>query len=264
MKNIINYSRFVLIVLLFVGFTTTTFAQFTSENLKKSLSELNNDSKEADVAVQMVKMDLPDYFPAEITAAIKGSYPKLPEDRTIRVLPYVREHLITSGKEFDRAKAVADKLLKFMWLQDRVRFIFFDSEVPVTAFTYPFALVVSNSAAELLTDDELEGVMAHEIMHLIVYPVFKEAIEKNDMKQLRIIELFCDGGALAILETKGKNSSVLFSGLEKMQNLLERVNNDKEDGIKHPLIKQRRQFGKQLTQKFTAALSKAIKPANNK
>jgi hypothetical protein len=160
-------------------------------------------------------MELPDFFPAEITASLKGSYPALPEDRPIRVLPYVREHLIPSGKDYDRAKAVADKSLKFIWLQDRIRFIYFDSEVPVTAFTYPFALVVSNSAADILTDEELEAVMAHEIIHLIVYPGFKEASDSSNFKQLRAIELFCDGGAIATLKTKGKDPNALITGLER-------------------------------------------------
>jgi hypothetical protein len=258
MKHTINFSRFILIVLLAAGFTNAAFAQYSPENLKKSLLELES-GKEIDVAVQMVKLDLVDYFPAEITASLKASYPALPEDRTIRVLPYVRENLITSGEDFNRAKAVADKLLRFMSLQNRVRFIFFNSEVPVTAFTYPFALTVSNTAAELLTDDELEAVMAHEIMHLIAYPIFKEAVESNNLKQQRIVELFCDGGSMAVMQTKGKDPELLISGLEKMQKRLELVNNDKEDGIKHPTLKQRRQFQKKLTEKFTAALSKAIK-----
>ena len=258
MKNLPKYLCIIITSVLFSVATGTVVAQYTPENLKNSLAQLGNE-KEIAVAVSMMKMELPDYFPAEITAALKASYPKLPDDRTIRVLPYVREHLITSGTDYERAKKIADRLLKFMSLAERVRFIYFDSEVPVTAFTYPFALTVSNAAANLLTDDELEAVMAHEIVHLIVYQSFKEASGKNDMKRLRTIELFCDGGAIAIIQTKGKNANSLISGLDKMQQSLVRVNNDKEDGIKHPTLKQRIQFLRELTEKFTVALNRAIR-----
>ena len=254
MKTLTSIYQVILVV---IFLNIAVFAQFDEAKISKSLDNLKK-SNEIEVAVQMIKMDLTDYYPGEITALIKNSYPALPEDRTIRVLPYIREHQITEGKSYERVKQVADKLLRFMSLQERVRLIYFDSEVPVTAFSYPFALIVSNAAAELLSDEELEAVMAHEICHLIIYGNFKAAVDSNDFKQLRTIELFCDAGAIAIIEAKGKDPEKLISGLEKMQEMLVRVNNDTEDGLKHPTLKQRRKFFKELTQKFTVATSRAI------
>lgn len=256
MKNLTLICKSILLVLVF-NFTPLA-QQYSQDNLKSSLLDLNR-SSEVDVAASMIKMQLPDYYPAEITAALKGSYPAVPEDRTIRVLPYVRENMITSGKDFDRAKAVADRLLKFLALQNRVRFIYFNSEVPVAAFSYPFALQISNAAAALLTDDELEAVIAHELMHLITHHNFKEAVESKNLKQQRAIELFCDGGAMAVLETMGKDPNNLIVGLDKMQEMITRLSNESESGIHHPTIKTRKQFLKKLTEKFAVAMNRAIK-----
>lgn len=255
MNNLVKIS---LAILLSAVLNITVFAQFDGQSISRSLETLKNNN-EVEVAVQVMKSNLTDYYPSEITASIKSAYPAVPEDKTIRVLPYVREHQITEGKEFERVKTVAGKLLKFMNLQDRVRVIYFDSEVPVTAFTYPFALCVSSAAANLLTDEELDAEMSHEIMHLIFYPNFKAAIENNNLKELRAIELLCDGGAISILEARGRNSENLISGLEKMQSLLQKVNNDADDGLKHPTLKQRRSFYKQLTQRFNLATNRAAK-----
>lgn len=248
----------IFLISIFFFFNQTAAAQFESVKFNEALNSLP-DSKESDVALKMIVSNLTNYYPAEITATIRMSYPQLPEDKTIKVMPFVREHMIATGKDYDRVKLIAGKLLKFMNLQDRIRVIYFESEVPVTAFTYPFALCVSSAAATLLNDEELEAVLSHEIMHLIVYPNFKSAIENNNLKELRAIELFCDGGAISILEARGRNSENLISGLEKMQSLLEKVNNDAEDGLKHPTLKQRRSFHKQLTQRFNLAMNRAAK-----
>lgn len=234
-------------------------AQYNSSNLKPYLDRLERED-EIDLVLSMLKQDIPDYYPSEIAAALKKSYPPPPADNTIRVMPYVRSHLITSGKEMDRVKLVAGKLLKYMWLDDRIRIIYFDSEVPVVAFTYPNALVVSSAAESMLTDDELEAQTAHEIAHLIVQEHYKEAVESNNLKKRRVIELFCDAAAISILKAKGRDPKNLVTGLEKMQERLLQVNNAVDGGLEHPTIRVRRKLFNVLTEKFSTALAKAVKP----
>lgn len=254
----IKFLKFCFIIFVTISLNYTSYSQYSSETLGKYLTS-SKQLDEVDISLSMIKNDLTNYYPSEITAAIKKSYPSLPEDKTIRVLPYVREHMISEGKEYERVKRIAGNLLKFMYLQERVRVIYFDSEVPVTAFSYPYALIVSSAAEQLLSDDELEAVCAHEIMHLIVFDHFKDAIDKKDFKKMRSIELFCDGGAISIIDAKGKDAGNLISGLEKMQSVLEKVNNDLDTGIEHPTLKQRRRFYKELTQKFNLAMNRPVK-----
>lgn len=235
--------------------------KFDGQYLKTSFDKISSE-KEIDVVISTIKSDLVDYYPQEITAALKSSYPEIPADKTIRVPPYVNKNRITEGEDFIRVKKIADNLLKYMWLENRVKLIYFNSEVPVTGFSYPYALIVSNAAEQILTDEELESLFAHEIMHLIVQDIYKPAVEGNNFKLRRAVELFCDAGAISILEAKGKNSQNLISALEKMQEVVERVNGDKDGGMEHPTIKQRKQLYNQLTNKFTLALSKAIKKSS--
>lgn len=253
MKN--TFSKFVLLMVLGMMGGINTVAQYNQQTLDKYLT--SGQSDEVSNSLLMIKSELTNFYPSEITALVKNSYPQLPEDKTIRVLPYVREHMISEGKSYDRVKRVAGNLLKFMSLQERVRVIYFDSEIPVTAFTYPFALVVSSAAEQVLSDDELEALCAHEIMHLVAYQNFKLAVEKKDYKQMRMIELFCDAGAISILDAKGKDPSTLNSGLEKMQSLLARVDNAGDTGLEHPTMKQRRRFYKELIGKIYLATNRA-------
>lgn len=238
--------------------TSNVFSQYNADKFRSVLTRVDQIS-EQEAVLLLIKQDVPDYYPAEITSVFKKSYPAIPEDKTIRVLPFVRENMIEDGEDYQRVKKIALNLLKYMDLQNRIRLIYFNSDVPVTGFTYPFALIISNAAAGVLSDDELESVLAHEIAHLIVYANFKEAVDNNNLKQLRTIELFCDAAAIAIIKTKGKDPGNLITGLDKMQKLLERVNNDPDGGTFHPTMKQRRKFFGILNQKFDSAMSRAAK-----
>lgn len=255
MKNIKNiFSITILIALL----ALTVAGQYTYKSISDQLTKLDQ-TDEAEVALSIIKNDLPDYFPSEVTAALKKSYPAVPSDKTIRVIPFVRENMIESGEDFDRVKKISDNLLRFMDLRQRIRFIYFKSDIPVTGFTYPFALFISDSAAKILTDDEIEGAIAHEIIHLIVYENFKEAVESNDFKRQRTIELFCDGAAISIIQAKGKNPINVLTGLKKMEKLLQKVDKNAVQGVHHPTIKYREKFYNRLIEKITLAKAQALK-----
>lgn len=249
-----------IIATLFILLSTgIVFAQYSKKEITNSLKSLNENS-EIDTVIKLIKGNSPDYYPSEITAALIFSLPPEPsQNKIIKVLPYVREHLITKGNDLDRVTAIADKLLKFMWLKDRISVVYFDSEVPVLGFNNPNAIIISNAAESLLTDKELEAIIAHEICHLIVYENFKQAVEKKNLPQMRTLELFCDAAATAIIEGKGGDSNNLISGLEKMQALIEKVTGDTDGGLDHPLLRQRKQLVKTLKANFNSALSKAIK-----
>jgi hypothetical protein len=238
--------------------TNVLFAQYSKKEIENSLKSLNENS-EIEVVVKLIKGSIPDYYPSEIAASLILSLPAPSENKTIKVLPYVRDHIITKGKDLDRIAAIADKLLKFMWLKDRVSIVYFNSEVPVLGFNNPNAIIVSNAAESLLTDKEIEAIMAHEICHLIIYENFKQAVEKKNLQQLRTLELFCDAAAVSIIEAKGGDSSRLISGLEKMQSLIEKVTGDTDGGLTHPLLRQRKKLVETLKANFNSALSRAMK-----
>ena len=232
--------------------------QYDSENQKHFLDNASSDSV-SDV-INFLKGDVPDFYPTEILASIRENYPEKSSDETIYVLPYMRNNLISSGDDYKRVHLISSKLIKFMRLDGRLSLVYYKSEIPITGFIYPNTLFISSSAESILSDSEIEALLAHELCHLIIHEEFKKHAENRDYKEMRLLELFADAVAITIIEgKKGSGSSEsLIKGLKKMQARVTFVTGEIEDGLKHPTLKTREKLLGKLQQNFSKALAKAL------
>jgi hypothetical protein len=193
----------------------------------------------------------------DVFSALKRDWPEYQQGTPIRVPSEVREGLVTEGKEFDHFVSVVRPLLASCGLERRVRPLLFKSEVPVTMFVFPNALVFSTRAVALLDDAEIDALASHEVVHIVGQPVLVKAVDDHDDAALRLVELFCDAGGAAIIQARGGDPRKLVSGLNKINSVLEIEFQDYQRGTKHPPIKVRKQLNDALVQEFAPAANTA-------
>jgi hypothetical protein len=102
------------------------------------------------------------------------------------------------------------------------------------------ALLISEQALRLLTTDELQAIVAHEMAHEYFWAEYWEAHRRQRYEALREIELRCDGIAVITLERMGLDPANLISGIQKIQLINTRV--EEMGKLTHPLPAERLKF----------------------
>ena len=110
-----------------------------------------------------------------------------------------------------------------------------------------FVVLVTDTALRLLTQSQLQALVAHEIGHEYVWEEYEDARKRNDWHRVRELELFCDGVALQTLVRIGAASSSLIDALRIM------TASDQHKGFvpdptrdSHPTLDERARFSKEL------------------
>ena len=108
-------------------------------------------------------------------------------------------------------------------------------------------LLISMPALALLTSEELQALVAHEIGHEYVWQQYESAKTRKDAKRLRELELVCDAIAIVTLRRIGVAPERLESASEKVfwynrERLGVALNNGN-----YPSLKARRQLIKEMT-----------------
>jgi Peptidase family M48. len=220
-----------------------SYSALIQERLAKR-KEKNSD--EVADALEIIGANKADLSASEITAHIKRELPSIDRHAPIRVLDEVLSRLVREGDDYKRLQATLRPLFQFLEVEGLVHPVLFRSEVPVVAVSPPNAVMVSTRTLHLLTKEELQAVVAHEICHLVVADIFRKAVDAKDYRTLRIIELVCDAGAVAILLARGCHPHDLVNGLAKMQQVLEIEFGEQGSKGRHPTIGTRGSLVKQL------------------
>jgi hypothetical protein len=77
-------------------------------------------------------------------------------------------------------------------------------------------VLISEAALTLLSADELQAQVAHEIGHEYVWLEYQCAFGLADRNRLKELELVCDGIAIVTLHGLGMDPSRLLAGVEKI------------------------------------------------
>ena len=77
-------------------------------------------------------------------------------------------------------------------------------------------LLISLPALTLLTSEELQALVAHEIGHEYVWQQYADARGRKDAKRLRELELVCDAIAVRTLAHEGVSPERLQTATEKV------------------------------------------------
>lgn len=78
------------------------------------------------------------------------------------------------------------------------------------------AVVVSEEAVDILTAEELQAVVAHELGHEYFAAEYEAARKSKQYDRVKEIELRCDALAIITMKSLGMNPSSLLSGVSKL------------------------------------------------
>lgn len=119
-------------------------------------------------------------------------------------------------------------------------------------------LLISLRALTLVTVEEIEALVAHEIGHEYVWQQYAEAKARGDKKALRELELVCDAIAIRTLERVGIAPERLVTATEKISWYnRERLGVALDEG-NYPSLNERRRLVKQMSLPHAAFLTVRI------
>lgn len=108
-------------------------------------------------------------------------------------------------------------------------------------------LLISEAALILLTADELQAVVAHEVGHEYVWLEYERVSRLANQSRLKQLELVCDGIAIVTLHGLGMDPSRLMAGLEKISRFNRERFGTALNESSYPTLAQRRAFARALT-----------------
>jgi hypothetical protein len=182
--------------------------------LASSISTFLN--RDAQTLEAELKKHRPAVDPAFVTANLASFYASLPENG----------ELTTLNRSEQRKLSLVDSVLS---VYDR------NAVHQIKVLRMPQAAVglygrtilwISQSALNLLDEEEFEAVVAHEAGHEYVWEETRSAQQTRNFDRQRQIELFCDAIAILTLRHLGVNPSRLIDGIDKMNRF-----NEKRFGI---------------------------------
>jgi hypothetical protein len=214
--------------------------------IRERAAKVKKGSDEVDEALTIFSAGSSTISASETAKRIKHNLPPIALKATVRVPEEVLSILVHEGDDYRELRQTLQPLIRFFDLEGRVLPVLFRSERPVIGSSPPNGLMISTRAQALLSRQELLAVAAHELVHLIVVDAFRAAVEAKDYRTLRVIELFCDAGAAAIMVAMGGNPQSAINGLLKMQQVLELEFDVRDTKGKHPTMNTRIRLSKEV------------------
>jgi len=126
-----------------------------------------------------------------------------------------------------------------------------------------FVLLVTRTALRILSAEQLQAVVAHEIGHEYVWVDYEAARTNGNSRRLRSQELFCDGVAILTLARIGVEPGTLTDALRLFE-VFNYGNGAATESYSHPTLPDRADFGRQIGKWLNRGGSFAPAQANNK
>lgn len=168
--------------------------------------------------------------------------------RAIASLPQSRrESRITEGKLLRRVERIIMPVLELHHRSNGVELFLYHDQFPGAMVWMGCVLVISDALADPLYDDELAGIVAHEMAHAYFMVETTKARKRGDQQAMRIVELKCDAVAMLTLKLLGHDAADHLRGLRRVTNLT-RSNgyNSSINFWDYPSIEERAQFAQRF------------------
>ena len=168
------------------------------------------------------------------------------EYRTTVLNSLPKEGRITKFKEPQLRKLSAlDAILQLHQRESVYEYVVFKAVPLPYAFiglNHRVALLISDTALDLLTVEELQASVAHEIGHEYVWADYLEASQRNDERRLKELELICDGIGILTLQRAGLNPAPLLTAAEKVANYNRLSTGPGANANRYPTSDERKRF----------------------
>jgi len=120
------------------------------------------------------------------------------------------------------------------------------------------AVLITEPALEILTAEELQAVVAHELGHEYYWNEFEAARHNHDYSELQELELRCDGIAVVTLDHVGVNPERLISAITKLNKYNERPGS--LNSPNYVAFKERRSFIRSMAELLRAGRTDNLSP----
>jgi hypothetical protein len=122
-------------------------------------------------------------------------------------------------------------------------------DLKVIEVPYPFVglharsvVLISQTALNMMTAEELQAGVAHEAGHEYVWSEFERARDGRDYERLQELEIFCDAVSVTTMRRAGLDPSRLISCIEKfLRYMHEHVGHDENEAF-YPTLAERKKF----------------------
>lgn len=114
------------------------------------------------------------------------------------------------------------------------------------------AVLISEEALDLLTAEELQAVIAHEMGHEYFWNEYQLSDQKKQYQTVQELELRCDGVAIITLSQLGLDPARLMSAVAKLRKFNERAGALEERAYAYPSFDERMKFNRAMIELIKA------------
>jgi hypothetical protein len=232
-----------LITILIVTLTVEVRGQ-----MARHFADEGNESGEAENAISRLGA----LTPAEIDARLKRM--RLPAYRPGPVL--IKEIIdfqrlpLSASKRVERLKAALQSVLDYHE-RGQMPIYVFQSDKPKAALVDRAVIIITTRLMTIASDEEIRGVVAHELAHDYIWEEYMRARNEKDAKQMRECELFCDAVAAFTLKQIGDDPASYGRILERMTNIGIIVGSGiKHESPTHPSLNTRKRLNKLISERL--------------
>lgn len=142
---------------------------------------------------------------------------RLSPELKVRVMSILRKEDIVAPSAEGRAKLAAlESVLQFQGRGSVIDPIVIRVGQAVVMFLAGAAVLISEEALDMLTAEELQAVVAHELGHEYFWSEFEEARLNKHYEKIQELELRCDGLAVITMSRLGLDPSNFISAISKL------------------------------------------------
>jgi hypothetical protein len=153
-----------------------------------------------------------------------------------------RGNKITQGTLLRRVERVIRPVLELHGRRDKIELFLYRDDFPSAMVWMGCVLVISDALANQLSDNELAGIVAHEMAHAYFMIETLRARKHRDGQAMRIIELKCDAVAMLTLKLLGLDAIDYVRALQEIS----AITNGHVRIDSHPSFGERVQFAQRF------------------
>jgi len=158
----------------------------------------------------------------------------------------IRSHRIIRGRLFQKVEHAFGLALNLHGRAGQVEIFFFRDDEPLALLWRDCVLAISDGLAELLSGEELAGIISHELRHSYFMDEIVAAQKYRDARAMRVVELKCDAVALLSLKLLGYNPTLYLRGLKQADTITRRKGLSSSTRKSHPDTVTRAQFARRF------------------
>jgi hypothetical protein len=196
---------------------------------------------------------LGDLSPSAIRACLKmiRRPTNRPSQETINKLVEAQHLSIRSGRRVDQLKAALQPVLEYHGRGQAPIYIL-RSEQPKAYMVARAVIIITTRLMISASDEEIRGVVAHELAHEYVWEERSRGLEAKNGKLMRECELFCDAVAAFTLKEIGDDPASYGRILERLTLIgMSEGSAMRKESYTHPSLDARKKLNQFLCRQFT-------------